>query len=245
MSEGPVGSAPSLRDRAVARSLDPARVRAEARVQRFLDAAVEVMAEAPEGELTVQEVVDRSGQSLRSFYQSFAGKHELLLAVLEEAIRATTERLAAVVDAAPGPADDGVADPLARLRTFVAELYATCRPGAPARGRRARRVPEAMVMAEFAQRLLTQHPKEAARAFTPLAELCTRLLDEAVAAGALRPGPDHRRTAGVVLQAVMFNAFSDVLSGTPPTGPPDAAPLWDLLLDGLRGGDGPGRSPTG
>ena len=44
-------------------------------------------------EFTVQEVVDRSGQSLRSFYQYFAGKHELLLALFDEAIRSTADRL--------------------------------------------------------------------------------------------------------------------------------------------------------
>ena len=35
-------------------------------------------------DFTVQDVVERSGQSLRSFYQYFAGKHELLLALFEE-----------------------------------------------------------------------------------------------------------------------------------------------------------------
>src|SRR4249920_2157327 len=81
------------RELAVARSLDPARVRAEKRVQRFLDAALELMESAPDKEFTVQEVVERSGQSLRSFYQYFAGKHELLLALFEESVRSTAEHL--------------------------------------------------------------------------------------------------------------------------------------------------------
>ena len=82
------------RDLAVARSLDSARVRSEGRVQRFLDAGFELLASAESGkEFTVQEVVDRSGQSLRSFYQYFAGKHELLLALFDEAIRSTADRL--------------------------------------------------------------------------------------------------------------------------------------------------------
>src|SRR3954471_12749445 len=85
----------SWRELAVARSLDPARVRAEKRVQRFLDAALELMNSAPDREFTVQEVVERSGQSLRSFYQYFAGKHELLLALFEEAVRTTAEQLRA------------------------------------------------------------------------------------------------------------------------------------------------------
>src|SRR4051794_30817512 len=83
----------SWRELAVARSLDPARVRAEKRVQRFLDAALELMQRSPDKEFTVQEVVERSGQSLRSFYQYFAGKHELLLALFEESGRSTAEHL--------------------------------------------------------------------------------------------------------------------------------------------------------
>ncbi|HEX2384681.1 MAG TPA: hypothetical protein VHI95_18705, partial [Acidimicrobiales bacterium] len=60
-------SSPTWREQAVARSLDSARLRAEKRVQRFLDAALELMSAAPDKEFTVQEVVEQSGQSLRSF----------------------------------------------------------------------------------------------------------------------------------------------------------------------------------
>src|SRR5215217_3329463 len=100
----------SRRELAVARSLDPARVRAEKRVQRFLDAAMDLMDSADGKEFTVQEVVERSGQSLRSFYQYFAGKHELLLALFEESIRTTAAQVQQVVDQSD--------DPLERLRVF-------------------------------------------------------------------------------------------------------------------------------
>ena len=120
----------SWREMAVARSLDPARARAEKRVQRFLDAAVELMSRTTPGkDFTVQEVVERSGQSLRSFYQYFAGKHELLLALFEESVRSTAEHLKHVV----GDVDD----PLERLHRFVVEYYLLCRP--TPRARRPRR----------------------------------------------------------------------------------------------------------
>ena len=83
------------RELAVARSLDPARARAENRVQRFLDAAMQLMQDGEGNDFTVQEVVERSGQSLRSFYQYFAGKYELLLALFEEAVRKTAADLSA------------------------------------------------------------------------------------------------------------------------------------------------------
>ena len=81
------GNEPAWRARAVSRSLNTARSRAEQRVQRFLDAAFELIDEKGTTEFTIQEVIDRSKQSLRGFYQYFDGKDELLLALFEETLR--------------------------------------------------------------------------------------------------------------------------------------------------------------
>src|SRR6478672_2921031 len=151
MSDDAVPDAPtSWRELAVARSLDPARVRAEKRVQRFLDAALELMTRPGDKEFTVQEVVEKSGQSLRSFYQYFAGKYELLLALFEESVRSTAEHLEEVVAAE--------ADPLERLHRFVVEHYRVCQPVPKTRSNKKGLAP---AMAPFAQQLLTEHPKEA------------------------------------------------------------------------------------
>jgi len=213
------------RELAVARSLDPARVRAENRVQRFLDAAIELMNSASDKEFTVQEVVERSGQSLRSFYQYFAGKYELLLALFEESVRSTADHLRdSVVD---------IDDPLDRLHRFAVEYYRMCGP-APKR-RPAKKSVSPIAVAEFAQQLLTAHPKEASRAFVPLVSLFEELLDDAAAAGAIRPDLRHTRIAGVVLQAIMFNAFATTISGTSPRSDGDdgAERLWELLIHGI------------
>ena len=53
---GPARPATSWREAAVARSLNPARARAEDRVQRFLDTALELMASGTSEEFTVQEL---------------------------------------------------------------------------------------------------------------------------------------------------------------------------------------------
>ena len=50
------------RQRAVERSLDAARLRAEERAQRFLDAALQLTVEHQGTDFTVQDVVARSGQ---------------------------------------------------------------------------------------------------------------------------------------------------------------------------------------
>ena len=225
MSEPGDESTPtSWRELAVARSLDPARARAEKRVQRFLDAALELMTSSDGREFTVQEVVERSGQSLRSFYQYFAGKYELLLALFEEAVRTTAAHLQDAVDATDGP--------LERLHVFLVEYYKICH--VTPKGRVGKKQP-APAMAEFAQQLLTDHPKEASRAFVPLVELLEGLLDDAVAAGDLQAGLNTRRIAGVLLQAIMFNAFSSTISGTSVRGEPGegAEELWGLVLGGI------------
>ncbi|HEY8547345.1 MAG TPA: TetR/AcrR family transcriptional regulator [Acidimicrobiales bacterium] len=216
----------SWRELAVARSLDSARVRAEKRVQRFLDAAVELINSERGRDFTVQEVVERSGQSLRSFYQYFTGKHELLLALFEDAVRATSEHLEEVVAAEePG---------LPRLHRCVVEYYKICRPGP--KGQAPETVAALRAMGEFAQQLLTEHPKEAATAFVPLVTLFDRVLGEAADAGAIRPDLTRGRLAGVVLQAIMFNAFATTISSTlvrSDDAAADAEELWDLLLNGM------------
>jgi len=215
--------ATTLREMAVARSLDPARLRAEQRVQRFLDAAMELMRNSPDREFTVQEVVERSGQSLRSFYQYFAGKHELLLALFEESVRSSAEHVLTQIEP--------LSDPLERLHAFTSEYYRLCRPSRPGKDDSAN---AASVMADFAQQLLTKHPTEAARAFSPLVTIYAGLLDDAASAGAIRTGLDHRRITGVVLQAVMFNTFADTISASPVGAPESSAEgLWSLLIDGL------------
>lgn len=217
-------STASWRDQAVARSLDSARVRAESRVQRFLDAALELMNENPTGkEFTVQEVVERSGQSLRSFYQYFGGKQELLLALFEESVRSTADHLREVIDA-----ED---DPQERLHAFVVAYYRICRPTRRADKKKA----PARALAEFAQQLLTVQPEEAARAFDPLVTLFDEVLAAAEKAGVVRAGLPRRRVAGVVLEAIMFNAFSATIGGAPSGTRADTAAeeLFDLIFHGI------------
>jgi AcrR family transcriptional regulator len=216
----------SRRELAVARSLDSARARAENRLQRFLDAALELMNEGePHKDFTVQEVVERSGQSLRLFYQYFSGKHELLLALFEETVRTSTELLRHKI------ADED--DALGRLHRFVVEYYRLCRP-APG-GDPLEWTPTAPMLVDFAQQLLTRHPTEAAQAFVPLVSLFSEVLDDAATAGVIRPELRRGTIVGMVLEAIMFNTFSATIGGTSiraETADP-AEELWDLILRGV------------
>jgi AcrR family transcriptional regulator len=212
------------REQAVSRSIDPARARAEKRVQRFLDAALELMSDSDSGkDFTVQQVVERSRQSLRSFYQYFGGKHELLLTLFEESVRSTAEYLRERIDQ-----ED---DALERLHCLMVEYYRMCRPEKKRKKTKARPI----AMAEFAQELLTAHPTEAAQAFLPVVSLFEEVIGEAVDAGVVRADRSGPRVIGVVLEAIMFNLFSSTIDGGPAesNAVDPAEELWDLILHGM------------
>ncbi|MGO8870360.1 MAG: TetR/AcrR family transcriptional regulator [Acidimicrobiales bacterium] len=229
--EEPAAGEPAMsrREQAVARSLFTARARAENRLQRFLDAALELMNEGESGrDFTVHEVVERSGQSLRLFYQYFGGKHELLLALFEESVRSTAEFLRQKIDEE--------SDPLERIHRFVVEYYGLCRPPLP--GAPVEPLSTAWVMVDFAQQLLTSHPTEAALAFDPLVSLFGEVLEDAETAGCIRSGLRHSPIAGMVLEAIMFNAFSTTIGGTSvrTVDPDPAEELWEFILHGVGSG---------
>jgi AcrR family transcriptional regulator len=198
------------RDRAIERSTRAARERAAVRVQQFLNAAREIIAEKGSTEFTVQEVVDRSKQSLRSFYQYFDGKHELLLALFEEEMGEAVARVKRVTV-------DG--DPLDRLEQTVLVLYELCSPS---------ELSEQPLFLEFAQRLLVTHPSEVASAYAPLLEYIVSMVEEAGDAGLLRPGRP-RRLAAIVLQAATTTAGRSAGGRQPIT----ASEMWEFCLHAI------------
>jgi AcrR family transcriptional regulator len=93
--------------RVVGRSLNGARRRSIDRGARLIRAAAKVLERTNGESLTVQEVADEAGQSLRTLYQYFESKDDLLLAVYEESTR-TYARMIRVAIAE-------VTDPVERL----------------------------------------------------------------------------------------------------------------------------------
>ena len=186
---------PAWKQRAVERSIRTAKVRAGQRVQRFLDAAQAIITEKGSTDFTVQEVVDRSRQSLRSFYLQFDGKHELLLALFEDALSRAADQIRAATSAQK--------DPLKRLNVAVTLLFELSRPDPAARR---------PLFTDFAPQLLISHPTEVKVAHAPLIALFTELMEEAGAAGELRSDANPKRLAAMTMQTIMFIAQS---SGVP------------------------------
>src|SRR4029078_10155101 len=189
-SEPPVTSPseePAWKQRAVERSIKTAKLRAAQRVQRFLDAAQAIIIEKGSTDFTVQEVVDRSRQSLRSFYLQFDGKHELLLALFEDALSRSADQIRA--------ATSSQKDPLERLKVAVQLLFESSRPDPTAKR---------PLFTDFAPRLLVSHPTEVNIAHAPLLALLTELMEGAAEAGKLRKGINPKRMAAMTMQTVMF-----------------------------------------
>src|SRR5580692_5821335 len=207
---------PSWKQRAVERSTRAAKLRAEQRVQRFLDAAQAIITDTGSTDFTVQDVVNRSSQSLRSFYQHFDGKHELLLALFEDALRRATDQISA--------AASGQSDPLDRLKVAVQLLFELSRPDPAARR---------PLFTDFAPQLLLTHPAEVRVAHAPLLALLAELLTEASATGELRAGVDPRRAAALTMQTVMFVAQSAVVSDEDDLPVITSDEVWEFCAHGF------------
>ena len=72
------------------RSTDTVGVEAEPRERRFMRSALAILGETGRTDFTVLEVVERSKTSLRSFYQHFSTKDELLLALIDKIMSEST-----------------------------------------------------------------------------------------------------------------------------------------------------------
>jgi AcrR family transcriptional regulator len=219
----PGGAAePGWRERAVSRSLNAARSRAEERVQRFLDAAFELIDEKGSTEFTIQEVIERSKQSLRGFYEYFDGKDELVMALFEETVREADADIQRAVEAET--------DPLERLHVFTIRLHDWCDPSeAPRkRGSHNRRA-----ISEFSMQLTINYSERVRAALAPQSRLLNELFTEAAEAGAIRVA-DTRRAAALLHQTVMCSWFGNRLVEHPKHRL-TAEETWEFCLHGLDG----------
>ena len=191
-------------------------------MQRFLDAAFSLIDEKGSTDFTIQEIIDRSGQSLRGFYQHFEGKDDLLLALFDETIQEAAEDLRRVVDSA--------SKPIERLRAFTVRLYEWCDPEEKPRRRGSHnRLP----IMDFMLQLAPSHPDRVKAAMVPISSMLLELLDEAVAAGAVHV-TDTRHAAALIQQTVFSSWLGHRLVHNP-RARPNAEETWAFCLHGLSG----------
>src|SRR5947209_713781 len=200
--------AAAWRDRALRRSLDPAATRSMARLERLLDAVRELTNESEDSSFTVAEVAARAGVSLKSFYRSFEGKDDLLLALLEEESRTGAGMLRTALDRSLSPDE--------RLERYVRALF-----------RMARSAPGyANVLVREYRRLGVERPAELAAALAPLVDL----LEEEIAAAA--PVADAGRSAEIVF-GVLLDGLADITLADRDS-KETVTSVWRFVAGGLR-----------
>jgi AcrR family transcriptional regulator len=173
----------------VDRSLDDAKRRSIDRGARLIRAAAKVLDRTNGESLTVQEVADEAGQSLRTLYQYFGSKDDLLLAVFEEAMRTYAQLLEAAIA--------GFDDPLERLAAAI--IAAGRLPEVHGSGGRDRGLSQLRLQLSGAQ------PDLLASAQRPVITLFRVLIADAVLSGQL-PGVDVEKATYFVCS--LRNAYS-------------------------------------
>jgi TetR/AcrR family transcriptional regulator len=145
--------------------------RAISRAERLIAATRQLIAETGTTSFTVQDIARRANMSLSAVYTYFAGKDELLLAVLEEAIRGASDRLRAQLDTCD--------DPIDRLRTaIVGPLLYAVGPQRPA---------DVTALSRERDRLSDLFPVQSKAATDQLVEILRDELATAAEAGLLTP----------------------------------------------------------
>jgi AcrR family transcriptional regulator len=185
---------PGWEERSTARVLHSARRRAIEQSRRIVGAAREIVAESGLDGLTVQKVRERTGLSLRAFYQRFVGKDDLLVAVFEETLRDAATSLAAKAAA--------ITDPVERLRMLVTGIFT----GGIADDVLKQSVP----LSHEHLRLAGTRPAELRFALEPLTVLLAEHLAAGIEAGVVRRS-DPRRLAVLVLHLVFAQIHAVVL----------------------------------
>ena len=90
---------------AVERALDDRQREATEEVERILAAAVRVMERVAPEPPRVSDIVAEAGSSNKAFYRYFAGKDELILAVMERGVAIVVSYLQHQMDKEPRPQD--------------------------------------------------------------------------------------------------------------------------------------------
>ena len=191
--------------RVVGRSLRTAAERSVDRGRTLIVAAAAVLERSDGEDITVQEVADEAGQSLRTLYQYFAGKEDLLLAVFEEAMRTYADLVRAAIEDLDDPLDR-----LAGAMVAAVSMPAFSDSGFD-RG-----------LARLRLRLAEAKPEQVGRAQLSVTTLVHDLVEEAVAAGRITvDDPDGATFMLLSLNAVLHHdrATRQRRRGAPPGHP--------------------------
>ncbi|MGV0742510.1 TetR/AcrR family transcriptional regulator [Mycolicibacterium sp. XJ870] len=202
--------------RPAGRPSDGARAEAGERASRFMKSALAILGETGRTDFTVLEVVERSKTSLRSFYQHFSTKDELLLALIEKIMAESTQRWRSETADLPGP------QALRALIDRITVAPASSTQDSINRG-----------LTFYNDHLAESLPREYARVLAPLHHLLQDILRRGISEGTLREGMDVPSTAALIMQLVLgcmrLRSLGAELNGVPI----DGDHIYDFCVRGL------------
>lgn len=201
--------------RVVNRSLDRAVKRSVERGQSFIGAAARLMEETGSDSFTVQQVADEAGVSLRTLYQHFTSKDDLLLAVWEEQAAQHVAYVRAEVEK--------YSDPLERLAALIMS------------GSRGSDTPvsrRTVALTQYRMRLVVTHPEDVVVVQAPFVKLAQEVIDAAAQAGCINiRSVDHATYIISTLKSAYLH--SHVLGNELGVEMPTVIELTEFCLAGL------------
>jgi AcrR family transcriptional regulator len=196
----------------------PDALDAEPRQRRFMKSALAILGETGRTDFTVLEVVERSKTSLRSFYQHFSTKDELLLALIDKIMSESTRKWRE---------DTTGLAPVAALRALIDRI---CTPAETTTQDRVNRG-----LTDYNDHLAETLPREYARVLSPLHELIKDIISRGIDDGSFRAGVDVDATAGLIMQSALGAMRLRVLGAELNGVPIEPDHIYDFCLNGLAG----------
>ena len=177
----------------------------ESRANRFMRSALAILGETGRADFTVLEVVERSKTSLRSFYQHFSTKDELLLALIERIMTESTAKWRADTDGL-----DAVAA-MKRLIDRISSPASSTKQDSINRG-----------LTNYNDHLAETLPREYARVLSPVHDLIRDIIKRGIAEGSYDPELIVEATTALIMQsalgAMRLRVLGAELNGVPVDG---------------------------
>jgi AcrR family transcriptional regulator len=189
-------------ERSTNRVLEAGRDQILKRSRQIVDAAYELLEnEGLEG-LTIRAVLNRTGLSRRAFYERFADKDDLVLAVFEQTIRAAANLYTEQVKS--------LTDPMERLRHLITSIV-LARNTLDVTDDEPRSTRRGAALSREHLRLAESRSSELQAALAPLISLIAQQLADGMAVGSVRQ-TDPQRLAMLVYNLVSTTVHTALLA---------------------------------
>jgi AcrR family transcriptional regulator len=198
------------------RSTETVGAEAEPRERRFMRSALAILGETGRTDFTVLEVVERSKTSLRSFYQHFSTKDELLLALIDKIMSESTR---------VWREDTNDLAPVAALRELINRM---CTPAETTTQDKVNRG-----LKYYNDHLAEALPREYARVLSPLHELIKDIINRGIADGSFRADIEVDATAALIMQSALGAMRLQVLGAELSGVPVDANHIFQFCVGAL------------